>query len=105
MYSAFDSVMMLYVYEAGEYIMMRGLISGYVNVLPHNCGHIVRMSICSSLYRVLLTQQLNGMGTTIELHTISLFPNTIAILCASHGCLLLNLVDNDTINYDRTQLQ
>ena len=197
--TAFDSVMMLYVYEAGEYIMMRGLISGYVNVLPHNCGHIVRMTatgsrnelfleccdtvselvnslhiyeldsitithlintpsytICpirftqdgrlaaiftddyiividlesgvfanisvnqliydgvithsvgnnssyyvvysttSGLYRVLLTQQLNGMGTTIKLHTISLFPNTIAI-CASHGCPLLNLVDNDTI--------
>ena len=76
----------------------------------HSVGNIssyyVVYSTTSGLYRVLLTQQLNGMGTTIELHTIiSLFPNTIAKLCASHGCPLLNLVDNDTINYDRTQLQ
>ena len=66
------------------------------NSVGNNSSYYVVYSTTSGLYRVLLTQQLNGMGTTIKLHTVSLFPNTITI-CISHGCPLLNLVDNDII--------
>ena len=94
-----------------DYIIVTDLESGvfsnisvnqpiYDGVITHSVGnnssYYVVYSTTSGLYRVLLTQQLNGMGTTIKLHTVSLFPNTIAI-CASHGCPLLNLVDNDII--------